>query len=108
MKVGRKTSPFVRIAICGQFLVIFSIFPLQLVTAFPEAAIEPFCRDPGVPEHGRRTPSSGLFFESAVARFSCLEGYRLKGASKITCVLFHNGSMGWRPSLKPVCLPDGE
>lgn len=39
MKVDRKTSPFVRIAISGQFLVIFSIFPLQLVTAFPQAAI---------------------------------------------------------------------
>lgn len=39
MKVDRKTSPFVRIAFFGQLLVIFSIFPLQLVTAFPEAAI---------------------------------------------------------------------
>ncbi|XP_027028457.1 sushi domain-containing protein 4 isoform X1 [Tachysurus fulvidraco] len=107
MKVDRKTSPFVRIAFTGQFLVIFSIFPLQLVTAFPQASIaEQFCRDPGVPEHGSRTPSSGVFFENAMARFSCLGGYRLKGVSKITCVLFHNGSMGWRPSLKPVCLPE--
>ncbi|TSO25241.1 Sushi domain-containing protein 4 [Bagarius yarrelli] len=107
MKVDRKTSPFVRPAISGHLLVIFSIFPLHLVTAFPQAAIaEQFCRDPGVPEHGDRTPSSGVFFEKAVARFSCLEGYRLKGVSKITCVLFHNGSMGWRPSLKPVCLPE--
>lgn len=79
-----------------------------LVTVVCNVSAEQFCKDPGVPEHGGRTPSSGVFFENAVARFSCLEGYRLKGASKITCVLFHNGSMGWRPSLKPVCLPDGE
>lgn len=39
MKVDRKTSPFVHIAISGQFLVTFSIFLLQPVTAFPEAAI---------------------------------------------------------------------
>lgn len=39
MKVDRKTSPFVRIALTGQFFVIFSIFPLQLVTAFPQASI---------------------------------------------------------------------
>ncbi|XP_076834342.1 sushi domain-containing protein 4 [Brachyhypopomus gauderio] len=102
-----KTSPFNRIAVYGQFLMIFTIPPLRLVTAFPDPTIvEQFCRDPGVPAHGRRTPSSGVFFEDAVARFSCAEGFKLKGTAKITCTRFQNGSVGWRPSLKPVCLPD--
>lgn len=70
--------------------------------------MEQFCKDPGVPEHGIRTPSSGLFFENSVARFACVDGYSLKGPAKIICVRFHNGSVGWKPSLKPVCLSEGE
>lgn len=71
-------------------------------------SVEPFCKDPAVPEHGVRTPQSGLFFENSVARFSCVEGYRLKGPGKIVCTRFFNGSFGWKPSLKPVCLSEGE
>ncbi|XP_062864030.1 sushi domain-containing protein 4 isoform X2 [Trichomycterus rosablanca] len=106
MKVDRKTSGFFRIAPNVPLLFLLSILPLQSVTAFPEPAVEQFCRDLGVPEHGKRTPKTGVFFENAVVRFSCMDGYRLKGPAKMTCVRFHNGSMGWRPSLKPVCLPD--
>nr|XP_015205634.1 PREDICTED: sushi domain-containing protein 4 isoform X4 [Lepisosteus oculatus] len=65
-----------------------------------------FCSDPSFPEHGNRTPSSGVFFENAVAHFYCLAGYRLKGPSKTVCVRLHNESMGWKPSQKPLCLPE--
>ncbi|XP_066526128.1 sushi domain-containing protein 4 [Hoplias malabaricus] len=105
-----KTPWFVRVPVYGPFLILLTtttIPPQQLVSAFPDPTIvEQFCRDPGVPEHGRRTPSTGVFFENSVARFSCIEGYRLKGAAKITCIRFQNGSVEWRPSLKPVCLPE--
>ncbi|KAI4875297.1 hypothetical protein NFI96_022573, partial [Prochilodus magdalenae] len=103
-----KTPGFVRIAVYGPFLIIFTtIPPQQPVAAFPDPTIVgQFCRDPGFPEHGHRTPTTGVFFENSVARFSCLNGYRLKGAAKLTCTRFQNGSMGWRPSLKPVCLPE--
>lgn len=66
-----------------------------------------FCKDPSVPEHGIRTPNTGVFFENSVARFSCVDGYSLKGPAKIICTRFHNGSVGWKPSLKPVCLSEG-
>ncbi|TRY93623.1 hypothetical protein DNTS_027250 [Danionella cerebrum] len=79
----------------------------MLVTAFPTKAVgERFCKDPGFPEHGIRTPSTGVFFENSVARFTCDDGYSLKGPSKLTCARFHNGSLGWKPSLKPVCLSE--
>jgi len=71
-------------------------------------SVEQFCKDPGVPEHGIRTPSSGVFFENSVARFSCVDGYSLKGPAKMICTRFHNGSVDWKPSLKPVCLSEGE
>ncbi|XP_049319951.1 sushi domain-containing protein 4 isoform X1 [Astyanax mexicanus] len=105
-----KRSGFVRIAVYGPFLIIFSTAvppQQQLVSASSDPTIvEQFCRDPGVPDHGRRTPSTGVFFENSVARFSCMEGYRVKGPAKIICTRFQNESVGWRPSLKPVCLPD--
>ncbi|KTF72431.1 hypothetical protein cypCar_00039949 [Cyprinus carpio] len=87
--------------------IILSLFLPSFVTAFPvNTIVEQFCKDPGVPEHGIRTPSSGLFFENSVARFACVDGYSLKGPAKIICVRFHNGSVGWKPSLKPVCLSE--
>ncbi|XP_043399537.1 sushi domain-containing protein 4 isoform X5 [Chelonia mydas] len=64
------------------------------------------CADPGVPEHGYKTPSAGVFFESAVVRLHCREGYRLKGPSKKICVRHFNGSLSWKPSDKPVCLQE--
>ncbi|XP_074898120.1 sushi domain-containing protein 4 isoform X1 [Buteo buteo] len=64
------------------------------------------CADPGAPEHGYKTPSAGVFFESVVVRFHCQEGYRLNGTSKKLCVRHFNGSLSWKPSDKPVCLQE--
>ncbi|NXY82092.1 SUSD4 protein, partial [Alcedo cyanopectus] len=64
------------------------------------------CADPGVPDHGYKTPSAGVFFESVVVRFHCQEGYRLNGTSKKLCVRHFNGSLSWKPSDKPVCLQE--
>ncbi|KAM8809294.1 sushi domain-containing protein 4 [Eudromia elegans] len=64
------------------------------------------CADPGAPEHGYKTPSAGVFFESVVVRFHCQEGYRLNGTSKKLCVRHLNGSLSWKPSDKPVCLQE--
>ncbi|XP_028847744.1 sushi domain-containing protein 4 isoform X2 [Denticeps clupeoides] len=69
-------------------------------------AVGQSCEDPGFPEHGNRTPVLGIFFEKAVARFFCMEGFRLQGSALIVCTRFQNGSMGWRPSLKPLCLQE--
>lgn len=66
------------------------------------------CADPGAPEHGYKTPSAGVFFESVVVRFHCQEGYRLNGTSKKLCVRHFNGSLSWKPSDKPVCLQEGK
>ncbi|XP_073194880.1 sushi domain-containing protein 4 isoform X3 [Lepidochelys kempii] len=85
---------------------------LQLVLCFGPAQITGgfddlhACADPGVPEHGYKTPSVGVFFESAVVRLHCQEGYRLKGPSKKICVRHFNGSLSWKPSDKPVCLQE--
>ncbi|XP_039594271.1 sushi domain-containing protein 4 isoform X1 [Polypterus senegalus] len=65
-----------------------------------------FCADPGLVEHGNRTPGSGLFFENAVVRFSCLEGYKLRGPAKFVCIRLQNGSMGWKPNLQMACVAD--
>ena len=66
------------------------------------------CADPGVPENGFRTPSGGLFFESSVARFHCQDGFKLKGSLKRLCVKFFNGTLGWVPSDKPICVEEGK
>ncbi|XP_038251758.1 sushi domain-containing protein 4 isoform X6 [Dermochelys coriacea] len=85
---------------------------LQLVLCFGPAQIRGgfddlhACADPGVPEHGYKTPSAGVFFESAVVRLHCQEGHRLKGPSKKICVRHFNGSLSWKPSDKPVCLQE--
>ncbi|XP_056101495.1 sushi domain-containing protein 4 [Rhinichthys klamathensis goyatoka] len=87
-------------------IILLLLLPF-LVTAFPaNTVVGQFCKDPGVPEHGIRTPNTGVFFENSVARFSCVDGYSLKGPAKIICTRFHNGSVGWKPSLKPVCLSE--
>ncbi|XP_029448970.1 sushi domain-containing protein 4 isoform X2 [Rhinatrema bivittatum] len=65
------------------------------------------CADPGVPENGYRKPSKGVFFENATVRFLCQEGYKLRGTFKQQCVRDVNGSLGWTPSDKPVCLQEG-
>ncbi|XP_030643242.1 sushi domain-containing protein 4 [Chanos chanos] len=102
-----ETSPRGSNTFCSLFCLMLVILLHKIVTASPDpTAVEQFCRDPGVPEHGRRTPVSGTFFEKAVARFSCLEGYRLKGPAKTVCTRFKNGSLDWMPSLRTVCLPE--
>ncbi|XP_025903899.1 sushi domain-containing protein 4 isoform X2 [Nothoprocta perdicaria] len=85
---------------------------MQLALSFgPRPAAAGFdelhaCADPGAPEHGYKTPSAGVFFESVVVRFHCQEGYRLNGTSKKLCVRHFNGSLSWKPSDKPVCLQE--
>uniref|UniRef100_A0A8C8SHT9 Sushi domain containing 4 n=1 Tax=Pelusios castaneus TaxID=367368 RepID=A0A8C8SHT9_9SAUR len=85
---------------------------LQLVLCFGQAQITGgfddlhACANPEVPEHGYKTPSTGVFFENAVVRLHCEEGYRLKGPSKKLCVRDLNGSLSWKPSDKPVCLQE--
>lgn len=66
------------------------------------------CADPGVPENGFRTPSGGVFFESSVTRFHCQDGFRLKGSTKRLCMKHFNGTLGWVPSDKPVCIQEGK
>lgn len=66
------------------------------------------CGDPGVPENGFRTPSGGVFFENAVARFHCQDGFRLKGSTKRLCMRYFNGTLGWVPSDKTVCIQEGK
>nr|XP_032637623.1 sushi domain-containing protein 4 isoform X4 [Chelonoidis abingdonii] len=77
--------------------------PVQITGGFDDPHA---CADPGVLEHGYKTPSAGVFFESAVVRLHCQEGYRLKGPSKKICVRHFNGSLSWKPSDKPVCLQE--
>ncbi|XP_072846885.2 sushi domain-containing protein 4 isoform X2 [Pogona vitticeps] len=83
----------------------------QLALCFGPAQITGFdelhaCADPGFPEYGYKMPSAGVFFESSVVRFHCQEGYRLKGPFKKLCERHFNGSLGWKPSDKPVCLQE--
>lgn len=66
------------------------------------------CADPGVPENGFRTPSGGVFFESSVTRFHCQDGFKLKGSTKRLCMKHLNGTLGWIPSDKPVCVQEGK
>nr|XP_031545961.1 sushi domain-containing protein 4 isoform X1 [Vicugna pacos] len=64
------------------------------------------CADPGVPENGFRTPNGGVFFESSVTRFHCQDGFKLKGSTKRLCMKHLNGTLGWVPSDKPVCVQE--
>lgn len=66
------------------------------------------CADPGVPENGFRTPSGGVFFESSVTRFHCQDGFKLKGSTKRLCMKHLNGTLGWIPSDRPVCIQEGK
>ncbi|XP_021102085.1 sushi domain-containing protein 4 isoform X1 [Heterocephalus glaber] len=62
------------------------------------------CADPGVPENGFRAPSGGVFFESSVTRFHCQDGFKLKGSTKRLCLKHPNGTLGWVPGDRPVCV----
>ncbi|KAG8504718.1 Sushi domain-containing protein 4, partial [Galemys pyrenaicus] len=64
------------------------------------------CADPGVPENGFRTPSGGVFYERSSTRFHCQDGFKLKGSTKRLCMKQLNGTLGWIPSDKPVCVQE--
>ncbi|KAJ8341776.1 hypothetical protein SKAU_G00340670 [Synaphobranchus kaupii] len=83
-------------------LIVFHVHPRSSSSDF--TVDEQFCSDPGFPLHGHRTPGSGVFFEGAVARFSCAEGFQLQGPAKVMCTQLHSGSMVWKPNGKPLCL----
>lgn len=56
---------------------------LTLSLLFPEYDLEP-CDDPGVPAYSRR-----IGFQFGVGdtlAFTCFQGYRLEGATKLTCL----------------------
>ncbi|KAM4771386.1 sushi domain-containing protein 4 [Rhinophrynus dorsalis] len=74
--------------------------PVQLSVGFEDLNT---CTVPEVPENGYRTQSMGIFFEDAVVRFHCKNGYKLKGPSKKMCVQLYNGSLAWTPSDTAVC-----
>ncbi|CAH6789617.1 Susd4 [Phodopus roborovskii] len=86
------------------FLCCVKILRSRLCHRFDDVDV---CGDPGVPENGFRTPSGGVFFENAVARFHCQDGFKLKGSTKRLCVKYLNGTLGWVPSDKPVCIQEG-
>ncbi|KAG5265984.1 hypothetical protein AALO_G00248550 [Alosa alosa] len=90
-----------------QFCLFAAILLHEVLTASDVTVVgQQICGDPGFLEHGSRTPSSGVFFVNAVARYRCMDGFRLKGPAKVVCVRFNNGSVGWRPSHRPVCLQE--
>ncbi|XP_004867522.1 sushi domain-containing protein 4 isoform X2 [Heterocephalus glaber] len=75
--------------------------PAQLTAGLDELRV---CADPGVPENGFRAPSGGVFFESSVTRFHCQDGFKLKGSTKRLCLKHPNGTLGWVPGDRPVCV----
>uniref|UniRef100_A0A8C5MRH0 Sushi domain containing 4 n=1 Tax=Leptobrachium leishanense TaxID=445787 RepID=A0A8C5MRH0_9ANUR len=77
--------------------------PVQLSVGFEDLST---CNVPEVPENGYRTQNIGVFFENAVVRFHCQNGYKLKGPTKKMCVQLYNGSLAWRPSDTPVCIEE--
>lgn len=66
------------------------------------------CADPGTPENGFRTPAGGVFYESSVTRFHCQDGFKLKGSTKRLCMKHLNGTLGWVPSDRSVCVQEGK
>ncbi|KAK2501027.1 hypothetical protein MC885_019093 [Smutsia gigantea] len=64
------------------------------------------CADPGTPKNGFRTPAGGVFFENSVTRFHCQDGFKLKGSTKRLCMKHLNGTLGWVPSDRPVCVQE--
>ncbi|KAM9316872.1 sushi domain-containing protein 4 [Gastrophryne carolinensis] len=105
---ARSSPPFLRphqalLVLLLWVRPLLSSGPVQLSVGFEDLAT---CPVPEVPENGYRTQSISVFFENAVVRFHCQNGYRLKGPSKKMCVLLNNGSLAWRPTDAPVCLEE--
>uniref|UniRef100_F1RX26 Sushi domain-containing protein 4 n=1 Tax=Sus scrofa TaxID=9823 RepID=F1RX26_PIG len=96
-------SPQRLLAVILWFQLALCFGPAQLTGGFDELQV---CADPGVPENGFRTPSGGVFFESSVTRFHCQDGFKLKGSTKRLCMKHLNGTLGWVPSDKPVCVQE--
>ncbi|KAG5857408.1 sushi domain-containing protein 4 [Anguilla rostrata] len=89
---------------CRKLLLLLIVFHVHPRSSSSDFTVDQhFCLDPGFPLHGHRTPDSGVFFEGAVARFSCEEGFWLQGLAKIVCTQLNSGSMVWMPSGKPLC-----
>lgn len=96
-------SPQRLLAVILWFQLALCFGPAQLTGGFDDLQV---CADPGVPENGFRTPSEGVFFESSVTRFHCQDGFKLKGSTKRLCMKHLNGTLGWIPSDKPVCVQE--
>ncbi|XP_053463488.1 sushi domain-containing protein 4 isoform X3 [Nycticebus coucang] len=97
-------SPQRLLAVILWFQLALCFGPAQLTGGFDDLQV---CADPGVPENGFRTPSGGIFFESSVTRFHCQDGFKLKGSTKRLCMKHLNGTLGWIPSDKPICVQEG-
>lgn len=91
----------------GDTRKIYSTTPslLSYIIGFDDLQV---CADPGIPENGIRTPSAGVFFESSVTRFHCQDGFKLRGSTKRLCMKHLNGSLGWIPNEKPICVQEGK
>ncbi|XP_078505963.1 sushi domain-containing protein 4 isoform X3 [Lissotriton helveticus] len=74
--------------------------------ASPSFSDSDACTNPSVPDYGYWTPNVGVFFENAVVRFHCLEGYKLTGPPKKQCLRHYNGSLSWKPIDETECLPE--
>ncbi|XP_069878899.1 sushi domain-containing protein 4 isoform X2 [Dipodomys merriami] len=96
-------SPQRLLAVILWFQLALCFGPAQLTGGFDDLHV---CADPGVPENGFRTPSTGDFFESSVTRFHCQDGFRLKGSTKRLCMKHLNGTLGWVPSDRPICVQE--
>ncbi|XP_055465485.1 sushi domain-containing protein 4 [Psammomys obesus] len=96
-------SPQRLLAVILWFQLALCFGPAQLTGGFDGLNV---CADPGVPENGFRTPSGGVFFESSVTRFHCQDGFKLKGSTKRLCMKHLNGTLGWVPSDRPVCVQE--
>ncbi|KAJ8392966.1 hypothetical protein AAFF_G00068700 [Aldrovandia affinis] len=92
---------------CRKLLLLLTVFHVHPRFVWSDFSVDQqYCSDPSFPLHGHRNPPVGAFFEHAVARFSCMPGFRLQGPAKIVCTRLHSGSMVWKPSGKPVCLSE--
>ncbi|XP_036309351.1 sushi domain-containing protein 4 isoform X1 [Pipistrellus kuhlii] len=96
---------------CPQRLLAVILW-LQLALCFGPAQLTggfdglQACADPGVPEHGFRTPRGGVFPEGSVSRYHCQDGFKLRGSTKRLCVKHLNGTLGWVPSDRSVCVQE--
>ncbi|XP_057363777.1 sushi domain-containing protein 4 isoform X2 [Manis pentadactyla] len=85
------------------FQLALCLGPAQLTGGFNDLQV---CADPGTPENGFRTPAGGVFYESSVTRFHCQDGFKLKGSTKRLCMKHLNGTLGWVPSDRSVCVQE--